>query len=876
VKIEKDDDKNDTDPDMNEDTKDHVKYAIPSEKVASEEVLQSRKIKSKWANARRTPNSSQEKKMIALALKIAVTEVLENHCYEEGGEVYHQLQNGIIGLDLMRSVARVYMVMWSKKFKKLCKKITDESKNEEINIVPKLFNIYVDDIQSIYQGLPEGAQLNEELMIIEVNPDKIDEDKNKASDVRMFQIINNIANTIDKDIQLSQDVPSIHPELGERVPYLDMAFKIEKDGTLTWKHFEKPSNSQFTLQNGSAFDARAMRTVHTQEVNRIMRNNHEDIPETEKADTISGFMKKLKNSGFPAKYRREVLTSAKNAFAKQKEASEEGRVPLNRPKTWHEKERAQNKKNKSKKWYKGNGDYTNFIMIPATPGSVLKKQIEKEIEPIFKHFKIRVVERPGQKIIEVLQQKIGKAMNEKNCKNLSECLICNNELGGGDCRKNGIVYQILCKECSDQYIGETAANGFTRGGEHLKDYENKNDNSVLQRHVNEKHEGSDDIEFRMKIMKTFKNDPLGRQCTESVLISEINPDKKINNKEEWNLPGNIGPEYVKDGKIVPKKVRTQSKATKEVNNKKINGTNSQVNKYKHKLKKKTMEDPDNEEVIQGNSQPKKQVKDLKADAEAVSGDAVQTREVLNKIKIEGMEVKKEKKKPRESKEENKDPKKQIIVEEKKFSDIIDKNRMVTDIRYRQTCPAQDEVKNQDLLDQESNSNVNKIPKNKDSVKDLVNNALVNGSNTNDNDTKNNANAKQCPELHIPKDTLANSSSSTDSLEINVKTEKEDIKDHSSDLAFPIKNTWDFLKASQKESLARIKQKKQSQLGKGTRKKKLKFLPIPSNQKLLGHYGYKKKHNGEPSQDQDSIKVDSTSCSGAVDKGHSSETYMSCA
>jgi hypothetical protein len=127
--------------------------------------------------------------------------------------------------------------------------------------------VYVDDIQGIYQSLPEGARWNIEEAKIVIDVDKIECDEGKAPDIRMLEIITDIANGIDKDIQLCHDVPSMHPELGVRVPYLDMSLKIEETGKLTWKHCEKSTNSQFTLQNGSAFDARQMRMVHTQEVN---------------------------------------------------------------------------------------------------------------------------------------------------------------------------------------------------------------------------------------------------------------------------------------------------------------------------------------------------------------------------------------------------------------------------------------------------------------------------------------------------------------------------------------------------------------------------------------------------------------------------------
>ena len=64
---------------------------------------------------------------------------------------------------------------------------------------------------------------------------------------------------------------------------------------------------------------------------------------------------------------------------------------------------------------------------------------------------------------------------------------------GGDCRKNEILYVIECRECKNQYPGETSRNAHTRSIEHIEESESKNEEvkekSVLLRHMNEKHEG---------------------------------------------------------------------------------------------------------------------------------------------------------------------------------------------------------------------------------------------------------------------------------------------------------------------------------------------------------------------------------------------------
>ena len=90
-------------------------------------------------------------------------------------------------------------------------------------------------------------------------------------------------------------------------------------------------------------------------------------------------MKKLLNSGYDSKYRKQILISGKKAWAKMKEAEIKGEKPIYRPRTWREKERREEKRNKVRGWYK-KGGFDSKMFVPATPGAELKKRVEKEME----------------------------------------------------------------------------------------------------------------------------------------------------------------------------------------------------------------------------------------------------------------------------------------------------------------------------------------------------------------------------------------------------------------------------------------------------------------------------------------------------------------
>ena len=170
-------------------------------------------------------------------------------------------------------------------------------------------------------------------------------------------------------------------------------------------------------------------------------------------------------------------------------------------------------------------------MIPVTPFSKLKRKIEQRLKAIKTKRKIKIVEKPGQKFIEIVKKNSMK-QDKTRCKD-PDCIMGNTQ-NGGNCRKNEVVYKITCKECQDTYIGETARNGHSRGLEHSKDSKSENseekEKSVLLRHMTEKH-GGKVIKIDMKSIASYQHDPLSKQCSEAIHIKNIDPSKCINNKK---------------------------------------------------------------------------------------------------------------------------------------------------------------------------------------------------------------------------------------------------------------------------------------------------------------------------------------------------------
>ena len=93
--------------------------------------------------------------------------------------------------------------------------------------------------------------------------------------------------------------------------------------------------------------------------------------------------------------------------------------------------------------------YQTVMFIEYTEGSELARRIRDKLEKIEKvgRLKVKIVERAGDKIVDLLHR--SNPWNDADCKR-KDCLICEstgeNERKG-KCKKRGVVYETYCKTC---------------------------------------------------------------------------------------------------------------------------------------------------------------------------------------------------------------------------------------------------------------------------------------------------------------------------------------------------------------------------------------------------------------------------------------------
>ena len=154
---------------------------------------------------------------------------------------------------------------------------------------------------------PSGAVSDKKEKKIVISQDQLRNEEEKLEDRRTADMITAIANTIDPSIVMSSEVPSDHPELGNRLPVLDTQVSIGSDGRILYKFYEKPMASPVLLQAESAMDERTKMDILTREGVRRLLNTSLEFPKEVTDDIMSDYMQKLLNSGYNQRFRKDIL-----------------------------------------------------------------------------------------------------------------------------------------------------------------------------------------------------------------------------------------------------------------------------------------------------------------------------------------------------------------------------------------------------------------------------------------------------------------------------------------------------------------------------------------------------------------------------------------
>ena len=300
------------------------------------------------------------------------------------------------------------------------------------------------------------------------------------------------------------------------MPILDLKVKISAKGDIHYQLYRKPMAQQLTLLERSAMSMRMKRTVMSQEVIRILRNTKTSLPWSFKAELLTSFAIRMKDSGYSEKVRYEVIRGGVLGYERQVQRDLAGQCPLYRPREWNREERDRRKKLQKVAWYR---PAETVLFVPPSHRSELANKLAEETSN--SRWRIRVVERAGRSLKQQLTS--SDPLSTRDC-GRHNCFV-HSSGGKGDCRKPSVLYRHVCQapQCTQGgkvvgRWGETGHNAFVRGKKHLdalktareKPGKADQDNGLVT-HYMDCHMG-EDPQFKMDVVEQFRKPHTEADC----------------------------------------------------------------------------------------------------------------------------------------------------------------------------------------------------------------------------------------------------------------------------------------------------------------------------------------------------------------------------
>ena len=492
----------------------------------------------KWKEPRRSPTEEERRKMLGIMVEFSIKLCMEHHFYMHNQRVRRQEEGAGIGLRLSEALGRVFGLDWDDK---LLQKL------EKLNWKPKMLKRYVDDLNTVVIGVKPGTRYNAAEDKLEVVEDQIESDEEKEGDEITMNLFGEIANSVEPSIKVETDFPSKYDD--KMMPILDMKMAINEEQEIEYMFYRKPQSNKFTMMARSALPDKVKRSTLTNEALRRLLCCSPNLEEQKKVEVMEKYARMLRRSGYSERFRHEIISDAVQGFKNMQQREQQGGRPVDRPRNYDEEGRRIRKQEKRERWYRreprGTSIREGVIIVPPTPGGLLAKELKRACEEELRGSKISlsVQERGGRQLGQVLGVSVPGANERKHCERPT-CFPCNTGQVGV-CRRTGVGYEITCSKCEQnvsKYAGESGRNLFMRGVEHIADCQKKAAEKPLWKHIQDKHQGR--MEFQIfehfKMTQTgifFK--PQRRKANEGVRISHLNPDTRMNSKDEFRQGTNI-------------------------------------------------------------------------------------------------------------------------------------------------------------------------------------------------------------------------------------------------------------------------------------------------------------------------------------------------
>ena len=265
------------------------------------------------------------------------------------------------------------------------------------------------------------------------DPEKAKSDTDQPA-VRTAKVLQKIAISLERDIQMTYDVPENHSD--GKMPVLDLKIWVENN-KIYYTFYKKDVSSKFIVLKRSALSESIKKETCFMEAVRRILNVSSELPWEETVSHLNRFSWTMKLSGYNEYDRYHAISGAIRRVSAMKDEVKSGvRVSLFRSRQ-QIVESKRNKKDWTNTWFL-KGDTVGTISCPVTPGGVLKKTLNKQINSE-RDSKLLIVEDGGCPVYNGL--KVRDPMRGKGCIFGDPCCIVDPSV---QCDRIGVVYKIVC------------------------------------------------------------------------------------------------------------------------------------------------------------------------------------------------------------------------------------------------------------------------------------------------------------------------------------------------------------------------------------------------------------------------------------------------
>ena len=232
-------------------------------------------------------------------------------------------------------------------FKKLCQQVTLITRNNKIDINPKLLQVYVDDTDTVTKRLPDDAIFDQENMRFNFENNIEDDTCKIPHDEKIAKVYQILANSVSKDLKFTVDYPSAN--VNGKIPILDTEMWIEDNdekSVIRYRYYEKPMIPNRVIENESAVPWTMRKPILVAEgLRRLLRCNI-DTPWVELKEHLQKYCWKLFNSGYTKGSIRYIINQTINKYRNMVTDHYEGKTPLHRDKYGGKEKGRRKKKNR--------------------------------------------------------------------------------------------------------------------------------------------------------------------------------------------------------------------------------------------------------------------------------------------------------------------------------------------------------------------------------------------------------------------------------------------------------------------------------------------------------------------------------------------------